>query len=76
MNRLSGDQNGNVPPSVPGIGRAARAATGRSQIWYAGWRAGDEHDVPAIRRHRHLCGAAGASAQQDLQTTCSLAARW
>jgi hypothetical protein len=32
MNRLSGDQNGKDPPSVPGIGLAARVATGRSQI--------------------------------------------
>ena len=35
MNRLSGDQNGKAPPSVPGIGLAARVATGRSQIWNA-----------------------------------------
>ena len=35
MNRLSGDQKGKTPPSVPGIGLAARVATGRSQIWYA-----------------------------------------
>src|SRR5688572_2584912 len=33
-NRLSGDQNGKVPPSVPGISRAPTAPTGRSQSWY------------------------------------------
>ena len=48
------------PAFVPGIGVAARAATGRSQI-VPGLGAGDEHDVPAIRRHRHLCGDARAS---------------
>ena len=37
MYRLSGDQNGNVPSSVPGIGVAVCAATGRSQIRYANW---------------------------------------
>jgi hypothetical protein len=29
MKRLSADQNGNIPPQVPGIARAARLATGR-----------------------------------------------
>ena len=36
-NWLSGDQKGNVPPSVPCIGRASPLASGRSQIWNAAW---------------------------------------
>src|SRR4051812_4231646 len=37
MNWLSGDQNGNVPPSVPGKGRTSPVATGRTQIWNTAW---------------------------------------
>ena len=36
-NWLSGDQNGNAPPSVPCIGRASPLASGRSQIWNTDW---------------------------------------
>ena len=58
MNRLSGDQNGKVPPSVPGIGLAASARDRSQPDLITGPGAGDERDVPAIRRHRHLCGDA------------------
>src|SRR4051812_49700671 len=37
MNWLSGDQNGNAPPSVPGRGRTSAVATGRTQIWNTAW---------------------------------------
>ena len=47
---LSGDQNGEMPPSVPGSCQASSSARDRSQSAVASPRASAEDDEPAVRR--------------------------